>query len=404
MFFNRLNGKCQIGMYRINHREFPKKSFAFGTSALILIFLAGLTSNTEGQTQSLGKIDFGYSPLWWQSIISLPDDKDKILVGKEGQLLFDWKGIGFRGFALQLQVEVGKTLNWKRQETYSARVPIVRTFGDAVGVEVSQETFVVPPRFDERARSGKALPRRILLVITVRNNTDITMSREIGLLIRSKEPVTFNNSNQTVHAGNSTIISSDAPFKFAPAKDSEKPQAMQLKLVLQPAELQQYVFTVDRNQRESFPHVTVDEVPGLRDATCQWWEKSGLPYNAVEVPDSGIQAMFESCVRNIWQARDIENGKIAYKVGPTIYRQLFVVDGAFLLETAAMLGRAIDARDGLEFMLGHQEEDGSFQVINRYYGVKGYSKENGIMLWAVLRHAQLSQDKQWLRSKWLAIK
>src|ERR1700736_2583040 len=35
-------------------------------------------------------IDFRYSPPWWQTLICLPDDPDKALVGKEGQLLFDY--------------------------------------------------------------------------------------------------------------------------------------------------------------------------------------------------------------------------------------------------------------------------------------------------------------------------
>jgi hypothetical protein len=35
--------------------------------------------------RELGRVDFRYAPPWWQSAICLPDDPDKILVGKEGQ-------------------------------------------------------------------------------------------------------------------------------------------------------------------------------------------------------------------------------------------------------------------------------------------------------------------------------
>jgi len=54
--------------------------------------------------------------------------------------------------------------------------------------------------------------------------------------------------------------------------------------------------------------------------------------------------MLEACVRNIWQAREIKQGRPAFHVGPTVYRGLWVVDGSFLLEAAAILGRGRDAR------------------------------------------------------------
>jgi hypothetical protein len=41
-----------------------------------------------------------------------------------------------------------------------------------------------------------------------------------------------------------------------------------------------------------------------------------------------------------------------------------------------------------------QQPDGGIRVI------KNYHKENGIVLWTCLRHAQLTQDKEWLESMW----
>jgi hypothetical protein len=374
---------------------------------LIMIFLTGTATNAKSQTQSLGKVDFCYSPMWWQSVISMPDDKDKILVGKEGQLLFDYMGKKrgvFRDFAIEIKLDLGKEIEWKHQETHSARIPIVRTLGHASGIEVTQEAFVAAPQIDEVEQSGKTVPRRILLVVSLKNNTNSSITRNVGLAIRSKKLVSYNTSNQTIHLGDSTIISVNVPFNYTQAKSNKKPGLMQSKMVLNPGESRQYVFVVDRNTSGFLSSVTTADAAKLREEACRWWEKAALPYDVVQVPDSGIQEMLESCVRNIWQSRDVVNGKIAYKVGPTCYRSLFVVDGAFLLETATMLGRAKDARDGLEFMLGHQEKDGSFDVINRYYQVPTFTKENGIMLWASLRHAQLSQDKEWLRSIWPDLK
>jgi hypothetical protein len=44
--------------------------------------------------------------------------------------------------------------------------------------------------------------------------------------------------------------------------------------------------------------------------------------------------------------------------------------------------------------LTFQQEDGRFEILQRYY------KENGIVLWTCVRHAMLTQDKQWLQSIW----
>jgi hypothetical protein len=144
-----------------------------------------------------------------------------------------------------------------------------------------------------------------------------------------------------------------------------------------------------------------------RPATVQqavaYWQKAPLPYDRVAVPDAGIQAVIDSSVRNIWQAREIVKGLPAFQVGPTCYRALFVVDGAFLLETAAMLGAGDQARNGVAYLLTFQQPDGQIKVISRFYPgahTEQFHKENGICIWTCLRQAQLTQDKAWLASVW----
>ena len=106
----------------------------------------------------------------------------------------------------------------------------------------------------------------------------------------------------------------------------------------------------------------------------------------------GIQALLDSSIRNIWQAREIKKGLPAFQVGPTCYRGLWIVDGAFLLEAAAMLGAGDQARNGVAYELTNQKADGRIEVMQNYW------KENGIVLWTCVRHAQLTQDKAWLES------
>jgi hypothetical protein len=162
-------------------------------------------------------------------------------------------------------------------------------------------------------------------------------------------------------------------------------------------EVRQDACTIVRHGRGAPEPLDTARAGTLRDEAQRWWETLDLPYRSVEVPDPGIQAMIESCVRNIWQAREIKLGLPAFHVGPTVYRGLWIVDGSFLLEAATMLGRAYDARSGIEYLLAHQKSDGSFEIIPRFW------KENGIVLWAAWRHARLTQDKAWLQSHWPAL-
>jgi len=139
---------------------------------------------------------------------------------------------------------------------------------------------------------------------------------------------------------------------------------------------------------------TLPQALESRNRAVAYWEESPLPFDRVQVPDPGVQALVDSSIRNIWQAREIRKGLPAFQVGPTCYRGLWIVDGAFLLESAAMLGAGQEARNGVAYELTYQQPDGRIEVM------KNFSKENGIVLWTCVRHAQLTQDMAWLESVW----
>ena len=165
-------------------------------------------------------------------------------------------------------------------------------------------------------------------------------------------------------------------------------------VTLAPGETAQIFLAIDRHGYEG-PAPDNAMFCAAKEAAVDWWANAHLPYGVIEVPDRRIQELIDSSVRNIYQARDIkEDGLPAFHVGPTCYRQLWIVDGAFLLETAALLGRGSEARAGLAYILGYQEPDGGFRLKARYW------KETGIVLWTVARHARLTNDRAWLRSVW----
>ena len=140
--------------------------------------------------------------------------------------------------------------------------------------------------------------------------------------------------------------------------------------------------------------VTVDWVRNRENEARRFWRELDLPYDVIHVPDPQIQRLLETSIRNIWQAREIKEGLPSFQVGPTCYRGLWIVDGAFLLEAVTYLGRGEEARAGIEHMLTFQREDGSFEMLNAYW------KENGIVLYVLYRHALLTGDLEWLEERW----
>jgi len=347
-------------------------------------------------------VDFRYAPLWWQSAICLPDDSDKTLVGKEGQVLFDFGHGGFRNFRICLQGDLAGGVEWRRQATVSPRVPVVQTWKQgAGGVEVLEETFVVPAdNVGETPTAGP--PREVVLLMTLTNTGPAAASCRPVLHIQSPEDVNHGTLSGSVRVGPQTVIMVSEPIVLTgsgsnkqPGRGANKMYTLELATRdLPPGATQRVAWVIHRRRPAPDLPASVDAALKQRDAARAWWEHSNLPFDTIHVPDPGIQGLLESCVRNIWQAREIKKGQPAFHVGPTCYRGLWVVDGAFLLESAALLGRAGDARAGIEYLLSHQKPDGSFELIGKYW------KENGIVLWAVARHALLTQDKAWLESVW----
>ena len=154
-----------------------------------------------------------------------------------------------------------------------------------------------------------------------------------------------------------------------------------------------FALTIGRGKQAEGGPKTLAEAEAARQRAQQFWTAGRLPYDRIQVPDPGIQALLDSSIRNIYQAREIRNGLPAFHVGPTCYRTLAMVDGSFLLEAVTYLGRAEEARAGIQHLLSHQQPDGGFGVFPQG---PTYWKESGIVLWAVTRHARLTGDKAWL--------
>ncbi len=150
------------------------------------------------------------------------------------------------------------------------------------------------------------------------------------------------------------------------------------------------LLTLYHGQKASY-HNTIEKHAASELAkAADYWKSLNLPYDRITVPDSNIQALLDSCIRNIYQAREIKDNRPAFQVGPTCYRGTWAADGPFILEAITYLGRSNEVREGLE------------QQVDKDQGPDGveFSKKSGLRLWMIWRHAQLTGDWTWLEKMW----
>ncbi|MBN1480685.1 hypothetical protein JXA70_10465 [candidate division KSB1 bacterium] len=237
------------------------------------------------------------------------------------------------------------------------------------------------------------LPRRqYVSKITYSNKGDSTAHLTPKILAES-DFVRFDRMRNTLVIGHNTHCQTTL-IASIDVNSRRRFTATLQPFTLEPGMSETLVLTINRGGFETEP-VSQHEVTSIQKNAVFFWEKKAdLPYDKIQVPDPGIQNMLDASIRNIYQARDIKNGLPAFHVGPTHYRCLWIVDGAFLLEAATLLGRADEARAGIDYMMSFQQADGGFQLKDRYW------KEGGLVLWAVTRHAFLTQDQQWLLQHW----
>lgn len=236
--------------------------------------------------------------------------------------------------------------------------------------------------------------RNDLILVHVNNTTLQERTLQPRLVVDTTLPFSFQPDAQRVQVNNHETITSSLKMTGMEG-EAQSRRAIQLEpLKVQASKTATFFVLYSGGGAIVIEPTTVKKALKLREQALSYWQKAPLPYGRVQVPDAGVQALVDSSIRNIWQAREIKKGLPAFQVGPTCYRGLWIVDGAFLLESAAMLGAGSEARNGVAYELTYQQPDGRIQVMN------DFSKENGIVLWTCVRHAQLTQDKAWLESLW----
>jgi hypothetical protein len=336
-------------------------------------------------------LNFRHAPPQWQTAICLPDDAQKSLVDERGCLLYHY-GKGGNEFGTRVSVEVVGNAVWQKQELASPRVPLVRTCRAADGLHIVEEAFAVtgPPR-DVPSAQG-APPRHDLIVVRVINTAAAERAVSPQLIVDTRLAFQLADSQVLVNA-RETIRASLKMLGLT--EENRSRRVIQLETLTIPAgKSAEFSVLYSNGGVNASSPTSLPQALAAREQAIAWWEKAALPYDRIQIPDAGMQALLDSSIRNIWQAREIKDGMTAFQVGPTCYRGLWIIDGAFLLEAAAMLGAGDQARNGVAYELTYQKPDGRIEVMN------DFSKENGIVLWTCVRHAQLTQDKAWLATVW----
>ncbi|RKX45558.1 MAG: hypothetical protein DRP64_04520 [Verrucomicrobia bacterium] len=244
--------------------------------------------------------------------------------------------------------------------------------------------LATPPKF-----TGP--PRTDLMLVTLRNTGSSAQTIQPRIRVKSTHKLDWNEETGTVSIRNWRMVNSSHPV--VEAKTEERAMVVTLpEMTLKAGETETVVVSIGSNAEGQV--WSVGEARKALANARTYWNNLDLPYGVVQVPDANIQGQFDAAIRNIYQAREIKNGLPSFQVGPTQYRGLWIVDGAFLLESITHLNRPDETRAGVQHMLTYQKEDGSFEKIGAFW------KENGIVLWVINRHAQLTGDDEWLESVW----
>ena len=336
------------------------------------------------------KVDFRYTVPWWQTVICLPDDWQKTVVGKDGEMFYDYPG-KFAAFGTRITCGLAEPTTWVKQELSSPRVPVVQTLRRWGAVEVITEALAVPPA-DEATEAQP--PHYDVVLVRLRNTGDKEQVVTPAVTVESQtQPQTPRET--AVVVGDTRLTCSERIVSMEAGREK---LVLRLATASLPAHGDRlFAVTIARGKQANGGPKTLAEAEAARRRAEQFWTDGRLPYDRIRVPDPGIQALLDSSIRNIYQAREIRNGLPAFHVGPTCYRMLAIVDGSFLLEAVAYLGRAEEARAGIQYLLSFQRPDGGFGGLSQ--GSR-YWKESGIVLWAVTRHARLTGDKAWLEGVW----
>ncbi len=344
-------------------------------------------------------IDFRYSPLSWQTAFCFPDDPHKSLIGERGDLRYGHPGAGSKGDTYFSETVEFSALGMESDLVHSQRlespgIPIIHTRIDRPAAYLELTTFATNLRNEGRVDNVivEFFPRvkRTVQVdprIVIRTAKEVTLRAAAGtclVYVGREQPRLFMavGSVSGVEPPDAADFGVGTALRFrGGAASGDRPLRYFVRLPQEGQDIERI--------RDGL--ATPVE---LLTAAREYWQN----FNPIQAPVAWSLPerrgeFLAACAGNILQAREIKGGKTTFQVGPTVYRNLFVVDGNFLLEAARYLGYDAEAQQGLEATWARQDDNGGvFAGAGRMHW-----KDTGIALFTLARQAELSQDWTYFR-------
>jgi hypothetical protein len=144
-------------------------------------------------------------------------------------------------------------------------------------------------------------------------------------------------------------------------------------------------------------------VPDLHEEEIRckdyWLHEAPLPRMRIRVPDARMQYLLDASLRNIYQVREIVDGRLQYQPGPTVYRGLWLCDVLISGNISMMFGDTASVRTALETGFHHQMPNGQFRSI--YPSVSMI--ETPVFLTMMFRYARTAGNQAWLERNWAIV-
>jgi hypothetical protein len=379
-----------------NRREFLEGCILSGAAA----------STVTNRTLALGEvaedpakpaaIDFRYSPRLSQATICFPDDPKKTLVGQLGDLRYNFakeQMVGGEDFGTVCTFSLAGMQDDRvvRQWLESPNIPIVHTLIDRPAATLELTAFAT--RHDSEGRVDN-----VLLSILSKKSVVNAMPR---LHIRTCRALKQMTGPPTVIIND---VESNKPFLLAAKVGTTSDFAMLWEeggytLYLPHGEaapdqpLRYFIRLPQEGQAAELVEGMQQQPDALIEEARAFW-KQWKPFGSVSwsYPEKPGEFLI-ACARNIQQAREVKGGRLVFEVGPTMYRNLWIVDGNFLLEAARYLGYDKEADQGLLSEWNKQLPSG--QIVAASGGE--HWKDTAIAMFTLVRQCELKQDWQMFR-------
>jgi hypothetical protein len=348
-------------------------------------------TNSKTGRISVSEIDFRYAPRLSQATICFPDDVKKSLVGQAGDLRYRFANgllVGMEDFAAVCTFSLAGMQDDRlvRQWLEAPSIPIVHTL-----IERPTATLELTAFASRHGNEGRV--DNVLMTILAKQAPVAAIPRiHIRTCLSLKQ---VSGTPRVILSEKST----DAPFlmaaKLGPTLDFATfweeagytlylPHGEALR-----GEPLRYLIRLpqDGQSAESLENV-LQHPDALVEEAREFW-RQWKPFGTVSWSYPAKEGEFLiACARNIQQAREVKNGRLVFQVGPTVYRNLWIVDGNFLLEAARYLGYDQEADEGLLAEWAKQAPSG--QVIAA--GGGEHWKNTAIAMFTLVRQCELKQD------------